>query len=523
MTNKRITLEQAIEMAAEYARQGKNASARKLYNQILRLQPDNAAVRAALDKLPESAPEAGFAADMRRLAELYSAGQWLDAEAAARQFAGQYPTQPMPQNILGAALVMQGRYEESIVALRAAVELAPDYSEAWSNLGNAQLESGAEVEAVESYRRALALDRAPAFVASASRGLGKALASLGQSADAVAAFEQALQHDPRDAVTRTGLAMALRDLDRHAAALLQLDKALADNPQLAVAHRERGMTLARMKRDEEAEASLQRSIELSPDNSRTHYRLGQQYAKRGDRDLAAMAYRRSLELNPDSAEVKHLLDAVEGRNTDIAPPEYIEDHFDTFSSTFEQKLVKGLEYRSPQVLTEMIRSNAPEGHVYDSAIDLGCGTGLMGERLKDIALRLIGVDLSPKMLEQAREKEIYSELVCADIVAALAASQQKFDLVTCADVLVYFGDLQPLMRAVAENTGPDAVFALSTELLEDQGDYELLVTGRYAHGRQYVIDSAAKAGLGLLAFEAAPLRKEAGEWLTGGYYLFGCG
>lgn len=43
-------------------------------------------------------------------------------------------------------------------------------------------------------------------------------------------------------------------------------------------------------------------------------------------------------------------------------------------------------------------------------LDLGCGTGLIGSWFKDYAKKLVGVDVSPTMLDMATKKGCYHEL-----------------------------------------------------------------------------------------------------------------
>ena len=52
-------------------------------------------------------------------------------------------------------------------------------------------------------------------------------------------------------------------------------------------------------------------------------------------------------------------------------------------------------------------------------LDAGCGTGLAGKKLREKASRLVGVDISPKMLIKAEEKGIYDELVEMELVTFL--------------------------------------------------------------------------------------------------------
>ena len=120
------------------------------------------------------------------------------------------------------------------------------------------------------------------------------------------------------------------------------------------------------------------------------------------------------------------------------------------------------------------------------AADLGCGTGLMGPLLRPACGCLVGVDLSAGMVAKARARGCYDrtdvgELVAwlrdeaATAAAATGASGRQggskpgdgasaesssngagpssdgggYDLLVAADVLVYIGDLRPLMAAAA--------------------------------------------------------------------------
>ena len=81
-------------------------------------------------------------------------------------------------------------------------------------------------------------------------------------------------------------------------------------------------------------------------------------------------------------------------------------------------------------------------------VDLGCGTGLMGERLRPIATFLEGCDISAAMLKKAEAKGIYDRLFKADL-QSLALPPGEADLVTAADVFMYVGALDRIVAAVA--------------------------------------------------------------------------
>ena len=73
-----------------------------------------------------------------------------------------------------------------------------------------------------------------------------------------------------------------------------------------------------------------------------------------------------------------------------------------------------LGYEGPQHLLETIRRST--GGRNDLAVlDLGCGTGLAGQMLRPCASRLVGVDLSAEMLAKAEARNIYDQLVAAEL------------------------------------------------------------------------------------------------------------
>ncbi|MFX8227089.1 methyltransferase domain-containing protein, partial [Acinetobacter baumannii] len=68
-------------------------------------------------------------------------------------------------------------------------------------------------------------------------------------------------------------------------------------------------------------------------------------------------------------------------------------------------------------------------------LDLGCGTGLAGVTFMALAAHLAGVDLSPRMVEKARQRGLYDELGVGDVVEAMRRTPGGWDLLVAADVL----------------------------------------------------------------------------------------
>jgi predicted TPR repeat methyltransferase len=136
---------------------------------------------------------------------------------------------------------------------------------------------------------------------------------------------------------------------------------------------------------------------------------------------------------------------------------------------------------------------------------------------------LTGVDLSPQMLAQAREKGIYSELRESDIITDMATHEQRWPLIVAADVVCYFGALEELFMRVDQSLEPGGWFVFSVEeLLADydgvmpgNGNWALHRQGRYAHASDYVCEAARAAGLSLLRMDRRAIRYEAGVAVPG--------
>lgn len=74
-----------------------------------------------------------------------------------------------------------------------------------------------------------------------------------------------------------------------------------------------------------------------------------------------------------------------------------------------------------------------EGNI--SILDLGCGTGLVGQELRN-PVYLVGVDVSLKMIKQnLAKKSNYDELICSEIIKYLENEKRIFDLICMSFVI----------------------------------------------------------------------------------------
>jgi len=235
---------------------------------------------------------------------------------------------------------------------------------------------------------------------------------------------------------------------------------------------------------------------------------------------AAEAWRRVAGIDPGGvfgAEMN--LARLDGRTSPTLSEAYIRALFDDYAPRFDRHLVGTLGYRGPEVLIDALDRAAP-GRVFAQALDLGCGTGLMAGALRDRAVAIDGVDLSPAMVRRARHTGHYAALTVGSLDAALAASPAAgYDLVTAADVFVYIGNLAPVLAGVSRALAEGGLLAFTVQTPSMPRDsshaYALGPDLRFTHAPAYIEAALEAAGLQLLLLEAAAIRTERSHGVPG--------
>ncbi len=240
------------------------------------------------------------------------------------------------------------------------------------------------------------------------------------------------------------------------------------------------------------------------------YRLGEMLEALSEGSGASDAYREALRLDAADRLGAGLKLAAAGEVAVPAspPPAFVEALFDQYAPQFDGALVDRLEYRVPEVLSAALR--AIPGR-FTHLVDLGCGTGLMAERLTDRADFIEGVDISAGMLRQAERKRLYGRLTNADLASFEIPA--KADLVTAADVLMYVGALDGLFSRLQILTS-GAVAAFSVELHDGPDDFVLRPSRRYAHSRAY-LRRLLEPCFRIVSMERATIRMDRGEPIEG--------
>jgi predicted TPR repeat methyltransferase len=286
-----------------------------------------------------------------------------------------------------------------------------------------------------------------------------------------------------------------------------------------LADRRYGWALDYLKKGDAAAAAdiLMQVVGTAPGFATAWFALATIREQLGDREGAVAAFNAASDADREDYHGArlHLAWLGAAEPTPAMTATYVRRLFDQHAPEFEQSLLERLDYRGPAVLMDTLKAVTDASPRFGSVLDLGCGTGLAGAAIRPFCDWLVGVDLSPGMIEQSRNKGIYDRLAVADLSEFLAAqSGAQHHLVLAADVFVYCGDLAPIAAAVARVMAPNGLFAFTVESHEGSG-IQLQPTLRYAHGTPHVRAAVEAAPFQILRLAPASTRREKGEWVPG--------
>lgn len=326
-------------------------------------------------------------------------------------------------------------------------------------------------------------------------------------------------------------------------------------PQHGFGWKALGLILSRQDRKNEALPAMQQAAKLMPRDAEAFNNLGSLFEEAHQLDFAQACYehaatvnpnfqpaqqnlarmidiqdhpaellrllQRELEKNPDDEYTRHRVNMLARHQTDSAPKEYVTKLFDHYADYFDQHLQESLGYRVPFDIVALIDQHAPTQDAW-RVLDLGCGTGLVGEAFAGRPHSLVGIDLSEKMLARARARGRYTHLACTDVLEHMQqAEAASTDAIIAADVFIYVGKLDELIAQAHRVLSPGGLLAFSVEDMaaaeepatqEDlQRGHRLETSGRYSHSNEHLRNLAQLHGFKSLAHEATNIRLNKGK------------
>lgn len=408
-----------------------------------------------------------------------------------------------------------GEVEKALGHLYQALRLQPFHAEAYNNLGRLLYKQGRLAEAMPHFEKALRLD--PNYW-EAHYNLAHSLATQNQWVRAATHYEAVIRLFPSHPIAHFNLALIYLVEEKYLEAERHLNKTLELDPHHVEATKRLGEVFLEQGKSQEAFALFKKALDLRPDLADVHHNLAILYLRNGDKSQALFHFAEAFRLDPSNETAAHMIASLSNTTPPSSTPlSYITQLFDQYADHYNEHLKNQLNYQVPTLLRNGIGrcfgNNPKAGRV----LDLGCGTGLCGIVFRDLALELVGVDLSPKMIAHATLLGAYDKLIVSDFNEYLRSPLEPFDLIIAADVFVYSSALENIFAKIAQILVAQGRFIFSTETLET-GTYRLQSTGRFAHSKEY-IEALAKKNHFFIELSESIILREGASPISGHLYI----
>lgn len=249
------------------------------------------------------------------------------------------------------------------------------------------------------------------------------------------------------------------------------------------------------------------ALYLRPDYIAAHYNLGCCYMQLGQPARARASFLKTLTLQPNHKEAVFMLSAVapemvpENARPHTMPRELVTGFFTQVARQYDQ-LAEINQYDGPRLIAEGCKSYLPamqDLHV----IELGCGTGLVARPWRKLGREIVGVDITPAMVNLAQmaragDHPVFDRVLEADVTAIPEGTfmPEASDAIICCDSAQFIGDLAPIMALAAAGLKTGGLLALTVEPFAAAHGYGVNpATGRFGHSIDYVKHIAQSAGL----------------------------
>jgi predicted TPR repeat methyltransferase/Tfp pilus assembly protein PilF len=295
------------------------------------------------------------------------------------------------------------------------------------------------------------------------------------------------------------------------------------NPKEQIHWVEKGQFYSKIEKYQQAKEAFIRAILYQPETNINLWLLGSAYLKNLETMIGLHWLKRLMNLDKEDFYGAQLI-LAHHKVIDLpreAPRIWIKALYDQYAPHFDQDLQNNLNYRGPKILSHFIKTHL-ETHLKQKKykiLDIGCGTGLSGEVLKELASTLDGVDLSKAMIEKARERHIYNRLLVDDMNDFMRKNKNGYDIIVCLDALIYQGDLSIFMLSSSHALHSQGYLIVTVE----KSAHEMIALhkqGRYAHHADHLKRTGLNAGFQILMIEEYATRTELSEDVLCYFALF---
>jgi tetratricopeptide (TPR) repeat protein len=241
---------------------------------------------------------------LQPIVNLFNNGKLQQALSDTSQLLEKFPNSLILCNISGASNAGLMQFDDAIESYKKALEIKPDYPEAYYNMGIALKNQGNLDAAIDNYKKAL--DLKPNYV-EAYFNMGNLLKDKGDFEAAIDSYKKALEIKSDYPEAYYNMGIALKNQGNLDAAIDSYKKVLELKPHYVEAYFNMGNILKDKGDFEAAIESYNNALEIDPDYVEVNNNLGIAFKDKGDFEAAIDSFNKALEINPDYVEAKENL------------------------------------------------------------------------------------------------------------------------------------------------------------------------------------------------------------------------
>jgi len=196
----------------------------------------------------------------------------------------------------GKVLYELKRYKEAIAAYEKAIQLKPEYAEAWNGEGKTFYDLKKYKEALDAYDKAIQIQ--PEYL-EAWIGRGYVLNNLERYQEAIDSFDKVLKIQVNSPEVWNARGDALMSLQRYQEASESYGKAVQYKPDYYQAWSSRGWALHKLQQYEEAIAAYDKAVQVKPDYYQAWYSRGNAFVKLQRYQDAIASYDKAVQFKSD--------------------------------------------------------------------------------------------------------------------------------------------------------------------------------------------------------------------------------
>jgi len=266
---KDLTVKEAFGLAVKNHQEGKIDIAQKLYNQVLKIDPNYAKAHNNLGIIFKGLGE------NQKEKECYEKAIEID------------PNYADAHNNLGIILQELGEKQKAKECYEKAIEIDPNYADAHNNLGVIFEKLEDYNKAKSYYKKATEIDPNSA---NAHNNLGAILQELGEKQKAKECYEKAIEIDPNYANSYYNLGTIFQDLGEKQKAKSCYEKVIELNPNYALAHNNLGIIFNVLGENQKAKDCYEKAIEIDPNSQVALINRGKILFEKGEFELSLLDF-----------------------------------------------------------------------------------------------------------------------------------------------------------------------------------------------------------------------------------------